>query len=101
MQTDFDGHTTESGIVPVNYKKQNRDYSIFPNPVSDKAYLISNTSENIQAIIRNIEGKLIQSVSLEGASSIHSIDLGGLSQGVYFIEVKSALETQFIRVVKN
>ncbi len=100
-QTDFDGHTTESGIVPVNYKKQNRDYSIFPNPVYDKAYLISNTSENIQASIRNIEGKLIQSVSLEGASTIHSIDLGGLSQGVYFIEVKSALETQFIRVVKN
>ncbi len=100
-QTDFDGHTSESGIVPVNYKKQNREYSIFPNPVYDKAYLISNTSENIQASIRNIEGKLIQSVSLEGASTIHSIDLGGLSQGVYFIEVKSALETQFIRVVKN
>ena len=100
-QTDFDGHTSESGIVPVNYKKQNGGYSIFPNPVNDKAYLISNTSENIEAIIRNIEGKLIRSVSMENASTFHTIDLGGLSQGIYFIEVKSAHETQFIKVIKN
>ena len=100
-QTDYDGHTSESGIVPVNYKKQNGGYSIFPNPINDKAYLISNTSENIEAIIRNIEGKLIRSVSMENASTFHTIDLGGLSQGIYFIEVKSARETQFIKVIKN
>ena len=38
-QTDFDGAFSYSGVVPVNYKKTTGQYSIFPNPASDNAFL--------------------------------------------------------------
>jgi hypothetical protein len=100
-QTDYDGHSTVSNIVPVSYKKTINKYSVFPNPVYDKAYIISGKAENATLTLRNIEGRLISTTTLEGSELIYPLELDGLSKGVYFIEVRNESETQFIRVIKN
>ena len=100
-QTDYDGMFTYSDIIPVNYKKSFKQYSVFPNPATDNAYIVGESSGESEVIIRNTEGGLINTLHIDGSKQIISLPISELSQGIYFIEVRSAYDSQYLRLVKN
>ena len=100
-QTDFDGAFTYSRAVPVNFKKEMGNFAIFPNPANDNAYLISETSIKAEIFIRNTEGKIILHYLVDKYKQIQPLQISELKQGLYFVEVKSELETHFLKLIKN
>ena len=100
-QTDYDGQFTYSDIVPVNYKKSFKQYSVFPNPAADNAYIVGESMGGSEVIIRNTEGGLINTLHIDGSKQIISLPISELPQGIYFIEVRSAYDSQYLRLVKN
>ena len=83
----------------------NNSLSVYPNP-SNESFTIHATSKSAslgEVIIYDLSGKLVYSkyVNLEGgpwSQSFGSESLG-MSAGVYFIELKTAEETQTIKMV--
>ena len=70
--------------------------SIYPNPVADKLK-ISNKNYTIESIeIFNVNGRAIKSI--EGVSSI---DVSDLSNGIYFIHIKTDKEEMNKKFVKD
>jgi hypothetical protein len=100
-QTDYDGNYTYSDIVPVKYKKNSGHYSVFPNPATDNVYLVSEVRTKSQLIVRTAEGRVVQQLEVEGSNQITPLNLSGLSNGMYILEIKSEGETQFLRLVKR
>ncbi len=73
-------------------EKDSLDFTIFPNPVSDKIFVISE-----KPIIETIEvfsmaGKKIMEV--DGAENV--VDVSALSKGIYFLEITSS-ETKSVQ----
>ena len=100
-QTDFDGAFSYSDIIPVNYKKAAGQYSIFPNPANDNAFLISDAGLKSEIFIRNTEGKTILHVLFDKSQQIHTLQITELQQGLYIVEVKTEFDTQFLKLIKN
>ena len=99
-QTDFDGMTSYSDVVPVNYKKAISHYSLFPNPAHENTYLLSDVEGESIVTIKDVEGKEVKSFIIKG-KQINTLDIAGLVQGMYFIEVRSEYETQNLRLIKK
>jgi hypothetical protein len=100
-QTDYDGTFTYSEVVPVKFNKHLSRYSVFPNPANDNAYIVGDITGESQLIIRTTEGREIQQLTLDGTKQINQLNLSGLSSGLYIIEIKSVVETQYLRLVKR
>ena len=100
-QTDFDGAFSYSDIIPVNYKKAAGQYSIFPNPANDNAFLISDAGLKSEIFIRNTEGKTILHFIFDKSQQIHTLQITELQQGLYIVEVKTEFDTQFLKLIKN
>jgi hypothetical protein len=78
-QTDFDGAFTTSEIIAVNYKKKISQYSVFPNPATDKVYLISSNTEPSQVSVRDLNGKEIINFSIEENRQSGQMEIAGLA----------------------
>jgi hypothetical protein len=100
-QTDFDGTFTYSKTIAVNYKKQFSKYTIFPNPANDIAYIVSGAGINPEIIIRDAQGKLIREFYPENSNPLVPVELSELKQGIYFIELKTDFDSQFLKLIKN
>ncbi len=73
------------------------EFKIYPNPVKDELYIISN-DQNMFAEIFDISGKLIQS---EYVGNTKSISTKALIEGVYYISIRSnthKLTQAFIKI---
>lgn len=100
-QTDTDGKTSLSDVVPVSYKNQKGKVSIFPNPVNEQAYIAMDGIEQATIVVRNAEGKTLLSFIKTNDTNIFPLDFSEISRGIYFIEVKTARESQNLKVIKN
>ena len=72
--------------------------TVYPNPVKDQLQ-ISNTTVIKSIEITSILGKQILSKSVDGLNS--EIDLGEISNGVYFVKVKSNDGERIVKVIKE
>jgi PKD repeat protein len=85
------------------YKKESQ-IKVYPNPANDRIYITGNMKGNQKSImLYDIRGKLINSVSL-GLSDENineSIDLSGLSSGIYIVKVSSKVHSEVFRVLKH
>ncbi len=100
-QTDYDGAFSFSNVIPVNYKKTTGQYSIFPNPASDNAFLLSEAGFKSEIFIRNLEGKTILHYLVEKSKLIQPLQTTELKQGLYIVEVKTNNDSQFLKFIKN
>lgn len=73
----------------IPFSKNNPTINLYPNPASDIVYLNSNSTGNtdLTLTIYDVIGKLISSETL--MENQQQINIGGLSKGVYFVEIKS------------
>jgi len=88
---------------PTGYSevKTSKHLDIYPNPVTDFIYLKENTilSPPILMKIYNALGILIYEAQVDDYSS--GIDLGFLTDGMYFISINSDLKVTTSRIIKK
>ncbi len=97
-QTNFDGKSSYSGIVPVEYNpKGDPSISLFPNPtgVNSKAYLelTSFDGMDVLVVLRDITGREIYSkvvVSAENNELVAIDPEGKLAKGTYLVTASNA-----------
>lgn len=68
------------------------EVGIYPNPVQRELYLSVSDGKPFDggtAIITNATGQLIRSERLQNDNTNHTLSLGGLSSGNYFIEIQN------------
>ena len=70
---------------------------VFPNPANE-GFIFINTSGGL-ATIKNIEGKTLLSQQLTQGNT--KIDIGMLSKGIYFIEIKNNQKTSIQKIIIN
>lgn len=92
METNDPGAPTQIAEV----SKSNL-IKVFPNPVND--VLTIEGTDLISARIIDVTGKSGELVQLDGDQD--QVDLTELQSGVYFLEVSTASETEFFRLLKK
>src|SRR5690606_13246315 len=73
---------------------------IYPNPVNNNLFIECNNIINTIAIY-NVNGRLLQSVSLLGKNTNSKIDLSNLSKGLYFLYIKTEVGEQTTKIIKD
>ncbi|MFN4234637.1 MAG: T9SS type A sorting domain-containing protein [Bacteroidia bacterium] len=95
-QVDFDGTVSYSKIVAVNFRQNNLNISIFPNP-SNGYISISNLDDNIIYTLQifDVSGKLIDYKIID-KNSASSINISHLSSGFYTLQIHSDNQPIFV-----
>ena len=74
--------------------------NVYPNPTSNVVNVeLDGWNENATIVLYNMDGKLRNTLTHEGATS--TVDLHGLATGVYVIEIRSGDRVGKVRIVKN
>jgi uncharacterized repeat protein (TIGR01451 family) len=95
-------NTIESVTGISSYVQQGNDWLIYPNPTSGLVQLI-NTSKNSRELttvqVLNTVGQVVYEDDLQSQGK--SIDLGKLSNGIYFVKLTSDSQSSIKRIVLN
>lgn len=78
--------------VPLSVEENQlfKDLTIYPNPNKGRFVLDYSGSEQLKELqVKDILGKIIQTVSLEGFDNNQPINLSNLSKGMYFMTIES------------
>lgn len=59
------------------------NFTIYPNPVKETLNINNGSNQQVTATVYDIDGKLLQSHSLE--NNLSTLDVKALSQGLYFV----------------
>lgn len=99
--------TIEKYSIPTgvtNPDNKSVSLSLFPNPASDEVTLLYNIADarvNNAFLITDIQGKLIQTISLGSGAGSHqmSANVSNLPAGIYFVVLKSGKEKSVEKLV--
>ena len=96
----IDNFTIESPVTTgiPSHQASNSHLSVYPNPFS-KALTIKNTSDGSNAMITDINGKLVYTSTL--TADENRIDLEGLQNGIYFLHIRSGEQITVMKLIKN
>ncbi len=104
-QTDFDGTTTYSKIVPVFIEASFGDLSVVPNPVTSNSKLSYTSDYASEATVKilDLAGKLIETITVESEKGSNFIELNTstLNDGIYFVTIGNSIEVETIKFVKK
>ncbi|MCC7030144.1 MAG: T9SS type A sorting domain-containing protein [Chitinophagaceae bacterium] len=76
------------------------NFEIYPNPFADKLLISSKTEEMRNATVQIFDFKGIMMHTFTLQDTLHSADLGSLSAGIYFVEIRHQTHILRTRVVK-
>ncbi|MEP0265693.1 choice-of-anchor L domain-containing protein [Dokdonia sp.] len=90
----------ETDVLSID-TEDNQLFSVYPNPTSDVVNLrFFNQNETVDIHIFDIQGKLIKE-EISIASTDQTIDIRTLSQGLYFIQVRSENKVSVLKLLKE
>jgi hypothetical protein len=92
MNTPLGTITTVRTIDEVN------DFIIYPNPVESHLYFSQSELKSIQIDVLEMNGGIVKTIVLNGKSG--SIDVAGLSSGIYIIRININNEILNYRMIK-
>jgi hypothetical protein len=101
-QVDFNGNFEYSGILAVEYSKQ-QSVNFFPNPVRDELSINTNAN-NTTISIYNLQGQLIRQLSNITIEGQYNLNMTDLHAGLYQIQITDSETGNLIaqqRVVKQ
>lgn len=75
--------------------------AVYPNPVSDVLTLSNLDIDNGVVEVLDVQGKLIQSIVLNGVYGNYLIDMTEMQRGVYVLRVSTENATKEVRVIKQ
>ncbi len=79
---------------------QRGEFNLYPNPASNSITLTSNTTIN-QITIVDINGRVMHTIIISEQKSQHSIEVGSLLSGIYFIELQSGANRETLKFLKQ
>lgn len=83
-QTDFDGESTYSHIVPINYS--NNYFSIYPNPADGYVTIqLDDIPNNVVVQIKDVLGKTLLEQKANATNTL--INVSSLPKGIYYVEL--------------
>ncbi len=86
----------QSTTSTLDSKADEIDFNVFPNPTSNKVSVIVNTTDGDEFIkVVNTSGDLVKQIKM--VHGVNTIELGELSNGVYFIYLS---ESEQVRIIK-
>lgn len=103
-QVDYDGKSEVSTVIVVSDVKGEEQFSIYPNPcLNNNLYLsYSNVDENgVVVTIHDMNDKIhfTETFDFLGSGNIHLNNLSVLSQGVYYVNIKTLNENSTVKLV--
>lgn len=100
---DNDGKMSYSKIALLNILANGSVLAVYPNPVKDQLYLVTNTAVNAATVrISNSNGKLVLVQQFENiqAGEKNKINVAAFAKGVYYMEFITTNGKQSIRFIK-
>lgn len=76
-------------------EEASHNVTIYPNPAQDRVFISNNPNENYTCIIHQLDGRTIS----ERAALNNTIDLTGLANGIYLLELKAGGSTFFMKLI--
>jgi hypothetical protein len=102
QQTDYDGRTTQLGVRVVSFPFVNGNMiKVYPNPVKNIIQVEFDVNEYHQLELTDINGKVLQRLSLDNLDTRKKVDMGNLSSGIYFIKLVGDNGVESRKVVKE
>ncbi|MEM7296652.1 MAG: T9SS type A sorting domain-containing protein [Bacteroidota bacterium] len=96
-QVDFDGSFEYSSAVYVE-NNQNNEILVFPNPFEDEITLRSLKNENLEILVYDLNGKMVEKIE----SFKKRIDFGkSLPRGTYYLQINRDAESEYHKVIKR
>ena len=93
-----------TGTSLVNLSQNNIDsqnsFVLYPNPANDFVGVNLGTVEADSYDLIDLQGRIINSGSLEGKSN-ETISLSGLQSGVYFVKINSNSKSVVKKIIKK
>jgi hypothetical protein len=81
---------------------KNDEVSLYPNPTNHSIILdLKTVQENIKYSIHDMSGKLISTENLSGPTSLHTISLDRLENGVYILSISNHQFSSHQRIIKQ
>jgi len=94
-QFDFDGTYDYSDVIKVKatcIEDAGDIVEVYPNPVRSNMNikLYSNTNENANIVVMNIEGKVVfnKAITLTEGPNVLDVSVGDLASGAYFVSIQ-------------
>jgi hypothetical protein len=99
VNTSIQALPVESCIGLNEFNQSLSDLRVYPNPTSNSLFVetSSNTSKSIE--ISDISGRVLFSAVYNDQRS--QVDIGGFSNGIYYLRVQSENSVSVIKVIKN
>ena len=94
---NIDGSFRYSPVRRVNFNYVAVDINIYPNPVTHDRIYISSSGSCSSADCYDATGKKVKSFMLQGTSN--SLDLSGLSKGIYQLKIVTQNSIQNKKIV--
>lgn len=95
---DYTVIITSKPSAKMNGRVEQEVMSVYPNPIEKDILYIKNIKEakmNVQFSIRNHTGQLLQ----QGKLSENTIDVGGLSNGMYILEIHTSYKSMLHKFI--
>ncbi len=103
-QTDSDGRFTYSTTVALRFDNK-PGFRFYPNPVTNSANLVVtiNASEQLQLRVIDIAGREVkrQMHRLTAGSTSVAVDVEGVANGMYYLEVRGTTVNSRIKFLKH
>lgn len=99
--TDFFAESIENNDCAALSTIKNKAISktdIYPNPTNDQLFISHNSTE-VDIYLYNAQGKLLKEIN--SVNNGNSISIGNLTNGVYYLKVKSDKKTTTHKVIKS
>lgn len=104
-QTDYDGRSTYSQTVSVDFKKQKDGFLIYPNPATEDVVLVYHCQKAVQTSIKivDLKGQLVYSDKTESNKGNNklALDLPTLESGVYVVYLENEFKSMKKKLVMN
>jgi hypothetical protein len=75
------------------------EIDIYPNPANDVLYISSNEEDDLEILIYDVKGQMIQKVTFQPGSE--KIDISKLENGIYLINIQVDDEVFTKKIIKN
>tara|TARA_A100000171_G_scaffold52985_1_gene75012 strand:+ start:8091 stop:12812 length:4722 start_codon:yes stop_codon:yes gene_type:complete len=99
---DCEFDVTVELTLSVNEVTLENGIALYPNPANGVITLSNKTSSALQsAVIRDISGKTVKTINLEGMGTEKQFTVSDLASGIYLITVEGELGTSTKRIVKE
>lgn len=98
MQRDVDGKSTYSKIILIRSSSK-LQLITYPNPAKDKLYIDGLPPDNYGIKIIDADGQVVRNQS--SSSALKYIDISMLHAGVYILSVKTNVDVQTIKFIKE